>query len=67
LGDTAPDGVRFRTLGRHRLAGLAEPEELFQLESEGLLSEFRPAAHARCCHRLKSAITLVLAGAKITC
>ena len=40
LGDTAPDGVRFRTLGRHRLAGLAEPEELFQLESEGLLSSF---------------------------
>lgn len=42
LGDTAPGGVRFRSLGTHRLAGLTEPEELVQLECEGLPAEFDP-------------------------
>ena len=45
-----PIGVRFRSLGRHRLAGLPEAEALFQLQAEGLRASFprlrtgRPAA-----------------------
>jgi class 3 adenylate cyclase len=36
-----PAGIRFRSLGRHRLAGLNEAE-LFQVEAEGLPAEFPP-------------------------
>jgi class 3 adenylate cyclase len=36
-----PD-VRYRSLGRQRLAGLPEPEELFQVEADGLAKEFPP-------------------------
>jgi class 3 adenylate cyclase len=39
-------GVRFRSLGLHPLAGLPQPEELFQVEAPGLLSEF-PALRGR--------------------
>ena len=35
-----PIGIRFRSLGRHRLAGLAEAEALFQLQAEGLPARF---------------------------
>jgi class 3 adenylate cyclase len=31
-----PPGARFRSLGRHRLAGLPAPELLYQLEAKGL-------------------------------
>jgi class 3 adenylate cyclase len=41
-GDTAANDVRFRFLGLHRLAGLPEPEELYQLEAEGLADTFDP-------------------------
>jgi class 3 adenylate cyclase len=41
-GDTVASDVRFRSLGVHRLAGLPEPEELFQLEAKGLAGEFDP-------------------------
>ncbi|MGH2546720.1 MAG: adenylate/guanylate cyclase domain-containing protein [Actinomycetota bacterium] len=42
LEGSAPDGVRFRDLGRHRLPGLTQAESLFQVEGEGLLVEFPP-------------------------
>ncbi len=35
-----PSGIRFRNLGRHRLAGLPEAEALFQLQAEGLRVTF---------------------------
>jgi class 3 adenylate cyclase len=34
------DGVAFRELGAHPLQGLPNPEELYQVEASGLLSEF---------------------------
>jgi len=42
VGRSEPTGLRFRSLGRHRLPGLAEPEELFQVEADGLLASFPP-------------------------
>ena len=54
VGAGAPTGVRFRSLGRHRLAGLLEAEPLFQVLARGLHAEFppprsrsRPAARPR--------------------
>ena len=35
-----PEGVRLRDLGPHRLKDLAQPEDLFQLEIDGLAAEF---------------------------
>jgi len=35
-----PAGIHLRSLGRHRLDGLPQPEALFQVEGEGLLSQF---------------------------
>jgi class 3 adenylate cyclase len=37
-----PSGVRLRSLGRHRLAGLTGAEALFQVQAEGLLTGFPP-------------------------
>jgi hypothetical protein len=37
-----PVGVRLRSLGRHRLAGLTHAEALFQVEAEGLVADFPP-------------------------
>jgi class 3 adenylate cyclase len=34
--------VRFRSLGKHRLAGLPKAEALYQIEAEGLLTRFPP-------------------------
>jgi class 3 adenylate cyclase len=42
IEETPPPGVRLRSLGRHRLAGLAHAEALFQVEAEGLLADFPP-------------------------
>jgi class 3 adenylate cyclase len=39
---STPAGVRFRGLGQHRLAGLADAETLFQLQAKGLLTRFPP-------------------------
>ena len=36
------DGIRFRSLGRHRLHGLADPEPLFQVKAKGLRANFPP-------------------------
>lgn len=38
----APDGVSLRSLGAHRLHGLPEPEELFQVLAADLLDGFPP-------------------------
>lgn len=40
VGTSPPSGVRFRSLGRHRLAGLPEPETLFQVVAQGLRATF---------------------------
>jgi class 3 adenylate cyclase len=42
LGETIPAGIRFRDLGRHWLQGIEEAEPLFQVEADGLLSDFPP-------------------------
>ncbi len=39
---SVPAGVRFHSLGRHRLAGLTRAEALFQVEADGLLADFPP-------------------------
>ena len=35
-----PTGVRARSLGRHRLAGIPQPQPLYQIEAKGLLTRF---------------------------
>jgi class 3 adenylate cyclase len=40
IGKSAPVGVRFRNLGRHRLPGLPDAETLFQVQAAGLLARF---------------------------
>ncbi len=42
IGESAPAGIRFSSLGRHRLSGLAKAEELYQVEAEGLPANFPP-------------------------
>jgi class 3 adenylate cyclase len=42
IGTSPPSGVRFRSLGRHRLAGLPDPEALFQVQARGLRATFPP-------------------------
>ena len=39
---TLPAGVRARSLGRYRLAGLPQLQPLFQIEAKGLLTHFPP-------------------------
>jgi class 3 adenylate cyclase len=39
---TAPAGLRFTALGSHRLRGLPEPVELFQVGAKGLRTRFPP-------------------------
>lgn len=40
IGPSAPAGIRFRSLGRHRLPGLPDAETLFQVQARGLRVEF---------------------------
>ncbi|MGH7392973.1 MAG: adenylate/guanylate cyclase domain-containing protein [Candidatus Rokuibacteriota bacterium] len=48
IGESAPSGIRFRRLGRHRLAGLPDAELLFQVQADGLLVDFpRPRTGRR--------------------
>jgi class 3 adenylate cyclase len=42
IGTATPTGVRFRSLGRHRLPGLPDPETLFQVQARGLRADFPP-------------------------
>ena len=37
-----PDGIRLRSLGRHRLSGLTDAQALFQVEADGLAMKFPP-------------------------
>jgi len=46
-GASAPKGIRFRSLGRHRLAGLPGPEPLFQVQAPGLRPSFPPPRTGR--------------------
>jgi class 3 adenylate cyclase len=39
---TAPGGITFKSLGRHRLAGLPRPETLYQVYGKDLVSRFPP-------------------------
>jgi YVTN family beta-propeller protein len=45
--DELPDDVRVRDLGEHELKDLKRPEHLFQLEIDGLPSEFPPLRTAQ--------------------
>jgi class 3 adenylate cyclase len=40
--DSTPAGLRFRSLGRHRLTGLADLATLYQVEANGLPTRFPP-------------------------
>jgi len=42
VGKSAPTGIRFRSLGRHRLPGLAHATVLFQVKGYGLRASFPP-------------------------
>ncbi len=42
-----PEGVRFRSLGPHRLRGLPEPVSLFQVAASGLMTRFPPTGTPR--------------------
>ncbi|HEY3097427.1 MAG TPA: adenylate/guanylate cyclase domain-containing protein [Methylomirabilota bacterium] len=47
IATSAPSGIRFRSLGRHRLPSLAEAEMLFQVQAPGLRASFpRPRRQA---------------------
>jgi class 3 adenylate cyclase len=46
-GKSAAGGFRFRSLGRHRLAGLPDAEELFQVQAQGLRVSFPPPRAGR--------------------
>jgi class 3 adenylate cyclase len=37
---SAPNGVRFKALGQHKLRGLPDPVALFQVAAKGLPSRF---------------------------
>src|SRR5712692_2237459 len=48
VGESAPLGIRFRSLGRHRLLGLPVAETLFQVQAKGLRGSFpRPRPRRR--------------------
>jgi class 3 adenylate cyclase len=42
VGQSRPTGIRFRSLGSHRLRGLREPQTLFQVAAAGLTAHFPP-------------------------
>ncbi|MEO6847390.1 MAG: adenylate/guanylate cyclase domain-containing protein [Chthoniobacterales bacterium] len=42
VSDEDMDGMRFKSLGEHRLRNLERPEHLFQVLSEGLVPDFPP-------------------------
>jgi class 3 adenylate cyclase len=42
IGVSAPNAIRLRSLGRHRLPGLTNAVALFQVEADGLLASFPP-------------------------
>ncbi len=44
LQDSLPDGVALRDIGEHRLKDLGRPEWVFQVEADGLATEFPPVS-----------------------
>ena len=42
VGQSPPKGVKFRSVGSHRLRGLRQPVALFQVEAPGLEARFPP-------------------------
>ena len=55
VGASASTGIRFRDLGRHRLAGLPDAEALFQIQTQGLRVKFpRPRIGRRSVSRRQS-------------
>jgi len=46
-GESAPPGIGFRRLGRHRLRGLPDAATLFQIQGSGLLARFPRPRTAR--------------------
>ena len=40
------DDVRLRSLGSHQLRGLPRPEEIFEVEADGLITDFPPLRDA---------------------
>ena len=42
LGDSLPAGASLKDLGLHRLKDLGRPEQIFQLQADGLLTAFPP-------------------------
>jgi class 3 adenylate cyclase len=42
VGDSLPEGVTLRPLGRFRLRGLPEPQTLYQVDADGLVDDFPP-------------------------
>ena len=47
VGISLPRGIRFRSLGRHRLPGLPDAEALFQVQGQGLRPSFPPPQTSR--------------------
>ncbi len=45
--ESTPTGIRFRSLGRHRLPGLPDAEILFQVQAQGLPLSFPPPRISR--------------------
>jgi class 3 adenylate cyclase len=39
-GDTTPDSITYRSLGRHHLAGLPKTHRLYQIQADGLTADF---------------------------
>ena len=54
VGTSPLSGVRFRSLGRHRLPGLPEPEMLFQIHAGGLRASFPRPRTARAAARRRA-------------
>ncbi|MCH7844410.1 MAG: adenylate/guanylate cyclase domain-containing protein [Acidobacteria bacterium] len=40
--ESQPYGIEFRSLGNHQLRGLPRPEQIFQVEANGLITDFPP-------------------------
>jgi class 3 adenylate cyclase len=55
LAGAAPAGIRFRSLGQHRLQGLPGSEALFQVMADGLPSSFPPPRMERRARRVREA------------
>jgi class 3 adenylate cyclase len=55
LAGASPAGIRFRSLGQHRLQGLAGPEALFQVMADGLPARFPPPRIERRSRRVREA------------